>query len=154
MNRVRTVNRRFLLIIPALLLLLSACTSTKDIHQNPQNYAGKIVVLSGEIDKRVPIPLSDLRIYLFADDYGKVLVLSAEEHKVGDGLVLKGRVAVVPERRVASEMKELVEEISDFIVENGWAPRDRARRIAGGAVKVLTSVIKGLGKVFIVLESP
>ena len=152
MKTVHTMKRGFLSIIPVLLFLM-ACTSTKDIHQNPQKYAGKTVVLSGEITQRFPIPLSELRIYLFADDHGQVLVLSSKEHKVGDGLILKGRLAVLPEKRIASEMEDLIEEISDFIVENGWASKEGARNIAGGTVKVLTSVIRGLGKVFMVLES-
>ena len=133
-------------------VLLAGCATTGDIHEDPQKYAGKTVILTGKMTKRIPIPFTDLAVFVFEDGRGSALVLSGKEHVLDETVVLKGKVAVFPQKGANREMEDLVSQVKDFLIENGWAKEKNAENAAGAVVKVFAAVIKGLGKAFIILE--
>ena len=145
--------KRLLRFLLPVIVLAAGCTTTKDIHENPADYAGQRVVLSGEMSKRIPIPFTDLAVFVFTDDYGSAMVLSAKEHTLKEPVMVYGKVAVFPEKGATKEMSAFVKSVSDFLVENGWAEPGNADTLAGGVIKVFSVAMKGLGKVFIILEN-
>ncbi|MBN2510763.1 MAG: hypothetical protein JXB03_10815 [Spirochaetales bacterium] len=131
----------------------SGCTTTKAIHEDPQAFAGERVVLSGMMSKRVPIPFTELAVFVFTDDYGSALVLSGKEHTLNEQILVQGTVAVFPEKGASREMSDFIASVSSFLVDNGWAGEDNAETVSKAVIKVFSAVMKGLGKIFIILES-
>lgn len=79
------------MIIPVLCILLVGCASIEKIKENPDDYVGKTVVLSGTASSS--IKLGSLSGFTLTDSKGNRISVSSEElPKDGDRVTVSGVV--------------------------------------------------------------
>jgi hypothetical protein len=143
-----------LIIALVVVMVFTGCTTQiARLKQNPQEYLGKIVALSGSVTKSVKIPLTGFFVFLYEDSSnGPIAVFSTKEHKEGESFVLKGKVIAFPEEGTNQAAADATAYITDLLVNHNFAKRKTAETIAVGALKVIKTVSKGLGSVFFLVE--
>lgn len=136
----------------AVLGLVSGCTSIERIRDNPGRYAGKTVMVNGEIERRIRIPFSDMNVYVFSDGESKTLVFSTKAHEQGDRYLLRGEVVAFPAQETSESVDESLEKVSDFLVSNNIIGRERAESAANRLMGAVRRTARELGSLFFLLE--
>ena len=146
-------------LIPLLILtfiiifFFSGCVTTiAKIAEDPQEYSGKKIVLSGTIDLAVTIPFTRLYIFTFTDSTGSVVVFSEKKHVKGESLKLTGSVVSFPGEGLKSESKKSAVWLKDFLIENDLVSKEIAQGVADVIIKTCKGIAGGLEKIFFIKE--
>ena len=135
-NGLRTLTARAsagLTLTTSLLLtvvLLSGCsTSIKTIQENPSGYAGRMVNVSGTIDRIFPLPVGDFRIGIISDDTAAIPILLRGDYRVGDAVRLRSEVVAFSADGIRASRDEFESRIAAAVGMLGGDGEDLARRV-------------------------
>ena len=131
MNRLRigTLTAGAALLATAVLLLSGCSTRIKTIQENPSNYAGRTVNVSGTIDRVFPLPVGEYRIGIISDDTAAIPILLSGDYRAGDSVRLRGEVVAFSADGIRASREEFESRIADAVGMLGADGQDLARRV-------------------------
>ncbi len=138
-----------------LVTALNACsTSISNIRQDPADYNGKTLGLSGEVTEAFAIPLTGSMIYLLYDRTGTIPVFSAHDREPGDKVSLQAKVVALETDGAVDDVDEVADNITDYLRENDLIQGRLVDLGATGISSVVKLVLrKTQGSYFLIEES-
>lgn len=143
------------IFIMVLLLTLSASLSALSIDKlkdNPDRYNGDIVRLRGDVIFKAGIPFTDLLVYILEDRTGSVLVFSAFPKERDERISIKAEVVAYVGDENEEEREDVIERISDYLVEKEILERDGARKVSEISLKFINTMADVATGVWFVIE--
>ncbi len=137
MNHKQLIKIAFFIFIT---ILVSGCaTSLNTIRSQPDQYAGKKVLICGNIKHKFPIPFTEVRVYTIEDSTASMVLIGPSTYKPGAKVKTHAQVIGIAENDAVQSAKETADTLREILVSKKIADPATARKISA---VVLTAVSK------------
>lgn len=136
------------------LFVFSCSTSLSDIRDNPGDYIGERLVVSGEVTQSVAIPFTDTSVCILSDGDASIIVLSQRRVAVGDRLRVDGELVGFDGESFGDDVSESVESLSDALVEREILGREGARVLAETTIRIARGFGGVAEQIYVLVEDP
>lgn len=122
------------------------------LKDNPDRYKGDIVRLAGKVTFKAGIPFTDLQVYILEDKSGSVLVFSAFPKERDERIRIKAEVIAYVGDQNEGDREELIDRISDYLVDKEILERKNARKVSEISLKFINGMADVATGVWFVIE--
>ncbi|MFP4362815.1 MAG: hypothetical protein ACLFR1_02980 [Spirochaetia bacterium] len=147
------MKKTVLFFVVIIILTFVSCAVTVDqVKENPQQFAGETISVSGRVYNVVQVPLTDFSVYLFGNEESKVAVFTSQSRSEGENLSITAKVVASPTEDASEDVENAVQEVKNYLVANELAQGRVADRISRGIVEVARRTASTLGQMFFLIE--
>lgn len=145
---------KFCIFSALLLILISPLTavSIEKLKGNPQRYNGDIVRIRGNVTFKASIPFTELLVYTLEDKTGSILVFSAFPKERDEKISIKAEVVAYLGEENEDQREDVIESISDYLVEKEILERDSARKVSEVSLRFINSMADAVTGIWFVIE--
>ena len=142
-----------LLLLAFVVIITAACTtSLATIKSRPDHYVGDIVRIQGSLTHKLPLPFTDIGVYILDDTTASMVIVAPAEYDSGQILNTQAQVIGISEGDAVKTAKNSVEQIADALVSREIVEPANARKVAKVMVKAVSKISGPIAGSYLLLD--
>jgi hypothetical protein len=122
------------------------------LRESPDDFVGETVVLRGIVERQIALPGLNFAVFLLADDSGSIPIVSRTPRAPGKRVRIRAEIVGLGEESTEAGMEKAVRRLIDFLVENDFATRNSAARLARNLVNAAETLASAVGGSYFAIE--
>ncbi len=152
-SRIKFLHSKLLLLAFVVIITAIACTtSLETIKNRPDHYVGQVVRIQGSLTHKLPIPFTDIGVYILDDTTASMVIIAPTEYNSGQTIHTQAQVIGISEDDAVKTAQKSVGQIADALVSREVVDSANAMKVARVVVTAVSKISGPISGSYLLLD--